>query len=82
MKPIFPAIPNLPAVIYAKDQPEYLPLPAHRSEDGCVTTRWRLTWKERLQLLFSGELYLQILTFNDPLQPTKMSTELPIEFRR
>ena len=61
-------------VVYAKDQPEYLPLPAHRSEEGCVSTCWRLSWKERLNLLLHGRLFLSVLTFNKPLQPLKLGT--------
>lgn len=61
-------------VVYAKDQPEYLPLPAHRSEDGCVSTCWRLSWCERLRLLLSGKIFLSVLTFNKPLQPLKLGT--------
>lgn len=61
-------------VTYAKDQPQYLPLPAHRSEDGCVTTCWQLTWRERFKVLFGGNLFLSLLTFNQPLQPIKIGT--------
>lgn len=56
-------------VTYAEDQPEYLPLPVHRSEDGQVTSCWRLTWRERLRVLLRGRLFLTIHTFGDPLQP-------------
>lgn len=82
MKPVSPAIPGLPKVIYAEHQLEYIPLPSHKSDDGCVTTRWQLTWRERLQVLFSGQIYLQLLTFNRPLQPIRISTDLPIEFQK
>lgn len=82
MKPVSPVIPGLPEVVYAKDQPEYLPLPAHRAEDGCVTTRWRLTWKERLKVLVTGNIWLQLLTFNQPLQPVMLHTHLPEEFKK
>ena len=61
-------------VVFAKDQPEYLPLPAHRSEDGCVSTCWQLTWRERLKVLIGGRLFLSLLTFNNPLQPLKLGT--------
>lgn len=58
-------------VIYAGNQPQYLPLPAYRSEDGLVITCWELSFKERIKLLLSGKLFLAILTFNNPLQPLK-----------
>lgn len=61
-------------VVYAKDQPEYLPLPAHKSEDGCVSTCWKLTLRERVRMAFTGRLYLSVLTFNRPLQPLRLGT--------
>lgn len=56
-------------VIIDKDQPQYLPLPAKVSEDGMVTSCWKLSMPERLALLLTGKLYLHVLTFNRPLQP-------------
>lgn len=80
MTPVSPVIPGfkITETIFAKDQPEYIPLPAWRGEDGRVVTRWRLTWKERLRILFFGNLWLTVLTFNHPLQPVKLETECPL----
>jgi hypothetical protein len=65
-------------IVYAKDQPEYVPLPALVSDDdGVVTTRWSLTWRERIVLLFGGNLYLQVLTFHRRLQPVKLMVDEP-----
>lgn len=64
--------------IYAKDQPEYLPLPSHKTEDGKVTSCWKLSFWERLKVLITGRIFLQILTFNKPLQPLKMITHNPL----
>lgn len=61
--------------VYAKDQPEYLPLPARRDEAGMVTSCWKLTWKERLKLLLMGKIFLTVMTFNQPLQPIRLSTK-------
>lgn len=47
--------------VYAKDQPEYLPLPALKTEDGTVTSCWALTLCERLRILFSGKIWCSIL---------------------
>lgn len=58
-------------ITYAENQPEYIPLPAHKDEDGEVTTCWRLSFKERVKALVTGKMYLRILTFNSPLQPLK-----------
>lgn len=67
-------------VIYAKDQPQYMPLPAHRRNgdpEGCITCCWKLTWKERLAMLWRGVLWQQVLTFNQPLQPQLLATQKP-----
>ena len=63
----------------AKDQDQYITLPAHMDSDGTVTSCWSLTWWERFKLLFSGHLFLQILTYGKPLQPLKMSVNNPLE---
>lgn len=67
-----------PITTFAKDQPEYIPLPSHRQPGGTVTTRWRLSWKERLLVVFGGSIWLQVLTFNEPLQPVKLTAECPL----
>jgi hypothetical protein len=58
-------------VVYAADQPEYLSLPSWKRQgpDGRVVSRWRLTWRERLAALFGRDLYIEVLTFDHPLQP-------------
>lgn len=63
--------------VYAEDQPEYLPLPGFREPDGCVTTCWGLSLRERLRVLFTGRVWLSQLTFNQPLQPVAMRVENP-----
>ncbi len=68
-------------VIYAKDQPEYNPLPAERWKDGTVVSKWKFSWKERLNILFNGSIYLSILTFNNALQPVRLSIDRPEEIR-
>ena len=62
---------------FAKNQPEYLPLPAYKGEDGLVISCWQLNWRERFKLLFCGQIWLSVLTFNRPLQPQKMNVERP-----
>lgn len=57
---------------YAKDQPEYLPLPVHRTEDGVVTSCWKLQVLERIKVALSGKIYVRVMTFNQPLQPQKV----------
>lgn len=62
--------------VYAKDQPEYLPLPAYRNETETVSC-WRLTWRERLTVLFTGTLWLRQLNFGHALQPLAPQVERP-----
>jgi len=66
--------------IYAKDQPQYLPLPAHKFKNdpsGEIVCCWKLTLKERIKVLFSGKIWHSILTFNNSLQPQKLTIEKP-----
>lgn len=66
--------------VYAKDQPEYIPLPAYRfgDDDGRIACCWRLTWRERLAVLLRGVIWHQVLTFNKPLQPQLLTVESPL----
>ena len=64
--------------VFAKNQPEYLQLPAYRSPEGVVVTCYQLTWKERFAILFGGKIWLSLLTFNKPLQPQRITVEKPI----
>ena len=74
MKPIeFPGA----NVVWAKDQPEYQPLPA-RVEGDITLTCWRLTWWERLKVLLLGRLWLQQMNYRQPLQPQLPSVDSPI----
>ena len=52
----------------AKNQPEYKPL--HAFQDSKVTvTCYRLSFRERVKLLFTGRLWLGQMNFGYPLQP-------------
>ena len=64
-------------VTFAKDQPEYQPLPAfiNDSPQGEVITCWNLSFRERLRVLFKGEIWLSLLSFNKPLTPSFMTTK-------
>ena len=66
-------------VVIAKDQPDYRPLPAHLFNDaeGRIAFCWKLTWGERLKVLFTGLIWQQVLTFNKPLQPQKLEAAKP-----
>jgi hypothetical protein len=76
MKPVEFAEQN---TVLAKDQPQYQPLPVHLQLrlPGMATSCWQLTWRERLQVLFTGRLWLQQMTFGTPLQPQLPSVDKP-----
>lgn len=65
--------------VYAKDQPEYLPLPAHKKQDGEVISCWKLNDKEIENIIKDKKLYISLLTFNQPLQPILISTTNPFK---
>ena len=64
-------------VTFAKDQPEYLPLPAHLTRAGEVITCWELSLLERIKVALSGKIWLRVLTFGQPLQPLVPEIESP-----
>jgi hypothetical protein len=78
--PVVPGFGHL-EVVYAKDQPEYLPLPVLPVDDGGgqnrIVSRWKLTWQGRLRVLFGGSVYLWVSTFKQPLQPVALTTTPP-----
>lgn len=63
--------------VYAKDQPEYQPLPSLKldCETGDVISCWNLTFKERVRVLFTGKIWLSLMTFNKPLTPSYLTTK-------
>lgn len=77
MKPIqFPDVNN----VYAKDQPQYLPLPVHYDildSQRTVTSCWRMTFWQRLKTLWTGCIWVQQMTFGSPLQPQRVSVDKP-----
>lgn len=56
-------------VVYGKGQPEYKPLPAHKTEEGEAIFCFELDEEERKRIAQTGELWVSLLTFNQPLQP-------------
>lgn len=80
--PVLPSSPSVRETVLAKDQPEYQPLPVVQIQylDGTqsMISCYRLTWRERWQILFSGKVWWEQLTFGGPLQPQKMYTAEPL----
>lgn len=64
-------------VIYAEDQPEYIPLPAAVDIDGVVTTEWEPDADELQALLCGGRIRLCVHTFKRPLQPVSLDVLPP-----
>ena len=63
--------------VYAKDQPEYIPLPVFKDnspECHCVSCL-QLSFTERLRILFTGKLWVNLMTFNKPLTPCFFTTK-------
>lgn len=64
-------------VVFAKDQPEYTPLPALRIKDekDTIIICWKLTFWERVRVLFLGRIWSSELNFFNPLTPRYLSTD-------
>lgn len=64
-------------IVFAEDQPEYQSLPAFKnnSAQGEVISCWKLSFRERLRILFSGKLWLSMYSFNQPLTPVLPTTK-------
>jgi len=64
-------------VVYGAGQEEYLPLPAHKTAEGIVTSCFKLNLWERLKTLITGRIWFSVMTFNGPLQPQLASVDKP-----
>lgn len=67
--------------VAAKDQPEYMPLPVavKPGPHGEVVSCWRLSFSERVILLFSGRVWLSLWMFRNeqgginPITPSRLT---------
>lgn len=59
-------------VVYAKDQPQYRPLPVLRNSQGVLLSRWKLSDEEREAIAAGADLFLYNWTFNQALQPVRI----------
>jgi len=64
-------------VVFAENQPEYLPLPAFKSDSdrGEVVFCNKLSFRERIRVLFKGEIWCSLLMFGKPLTPSYHTTK-------
>lgn len=69
--------------VFAENQPEYTPLPALRldTDDGQVVTCWEMSFSERIRVLFTGRVWVSLLSFNKPLTPSFLSTKKTDHFK-
>ena len=63
-------------MIWAENQPEYLPLPAFVNGRETISC-WQLTWRERLLFLIGRPLWLRQSNYGRPLQPQLPTIEYP-----
>lgn len=70
-------------IVLAKDQPEYEPLPALilQGREGIVVTCWKLSFWERLVVLFTGRIWCQQMTFKQGFQPQLPSVTQPFKLQ-
>ena len=63
--------------IYAEKQSEYQEFPALKieSKEGEIISCWKLSFKERIILLFTGKMWLSLMSFNKPLTPSFLSVD-------
>lgn len=60
-------------IVFGKNQPEYLPLPAKQVDDSTIMTCWELTDEDILLINSSKKIWLGIMTFGKPLQPVLLT---------
>ena len=62
-------------VVFAKDQPQYRPLPALKLNDdiGTVISCWKMSFWQRIKVLFTGRVWLSLASFGKPLTPSLLS---------
>jgi hypothetical protein len=77
MKPVEIEIEGAKSLTFAKDQPEYQPLPCAKLPNGDVAIKWQLDDAERDLIWINGAFYLTIKTFNQPLQPLMPMADQP-----
>ena len=63
-------------IVWAKNQPPYLPLPAY-TDDKQTISCWKLTWIERIKVLIYGLVWLRQMNFGEQLQPQAPSIDTP-----
>jgi hypothetical protein len=75
-------------VVFAKDQVEYLPLPAFKEPrydidpSGSTISCWKFSIWERIHFLFTGKMWVRQLTFWQALQPQSLQVQYPFTINK
>lgn len=66
-------------VVIAKDQPDYLPMPALAiaNPEREVICCWQLSDEERAKVAETGVIWHSVWTFGKPLQPQMLAVDEP-----
>ena len=64
-------------VVFAENQKEYNALPALDLNDdmGSVVSCWKLSFKERVVILLTGKMWMNLCMFGQPLTPSYLSVK-------
>ena len=68
-------------IVFAENQDEYKSLPAYMDNNGVFVTCWKLSEEEIKNINETGRIYLETLTFNKPLQPVMLTTDIKEIFK-
>ena len=68
-------------VVYAENQDQYISLPGYRvayspeTKEGNFVTCWKISFKDRIRILFGKPLWFEVWTFWENLQPVKLTID-------
>lgn len=80
MRAVQPQVPGFEEHILARDQTEYVQLPAVFTEIEnvpCIVTRWTLTDDERAAIVAGADVWLEMLTHGERANPVRLGVECP-----
>jgi hypothetical protein len=63
--------------VFAKNQPEYRPCPAHVTAEGEIISCWEPTDEDRARIAAGAKIWLRVLAPTGRLQPVHLETEDP-----
>lgn len=67
-------------VVYGANQPEYIPLFCYYEKDGysdAAISCWKLSLWEKIVVLFTGKIWLEVLLFHKPFPPVRVMAKIP-----